>query len=71
MKSRLFAPLLFFALLAPAQDKPEWGLIANKPAAFQGYTLFAPLNHKSTYLINMEGEIVHQWDHEEQVSNSV
>ena len=71
MKARLFAPLLFVALSAPAQEKPEWGLIANEPGAFQGYTLFAPLNHKATYLINMAGEVVHQWDHEEQVGNSV
>jgi hypothetical protein len=72
MSTRLLAPFLLLALLAPAQEKPgEWGLIANKPAAFQGYTLFAPLNHKSTYLINMAGEVVHQWEHEDQVGNSV
>lgn len=71
MKARLLTPLLLIALSAPAQEKPEWGLIANQPEAFEGYTLFAPLNHKSTYLIDMAGEIVHRWEHEDQVGNSV
>ena len=39
------------------------GLRAYNPEkAFRGYTLFAPLVGQSTvYLIDMEGEVVHQW----------
>ena len=40
-----------------AQD----GLTINKPTAFQGYTLVAPMNSTSTYLIDMEGRIVNEW----------
>ncbi len=30
---------------------------------FEGYTLFAPNNSKNTYLIDMNGTIVHSWNH--------
>ena len=43
-----------------AKDARE-GLIVNEPAAFQGYTLLAPMNSTSTYLIDMEGRIVNEW----------
>ena len=36
-------------------------LSINKPAAFQGYSLIAPMRSTSTYLIDMEGRIVNQW----------
>jgi hypothetical protein len=38
------------------------GLHVSKPGAFEGYTLFAPLNAKRTYLIDMQGEVVHSWE---------
>ncbi len=44
----------------PRQDARD-GLIINEPAAFQGYTLVAPMNSTSTYLIDMEGRIVNEW----------
>jgi len=28
-----------------------------------GYTLYSPLHGSSTYLINLVGDVVHQWDH--------
>lgn len=31
--------------------------------AFQGYTLYSPLNTRNTYLINMNNTIVHSWSH--------
>jgi hypothetical protein len=38
------------------------GLIKYDPEkAFQGYTLVAPLEDKNTYLVDMEGYIVHTW----------
>src|SRR5438874_10375391 len=44
----------------PSQEKA--GLLLNDSRAFQGYTLFAPLVHPTTYLIDMEGKIVHTWE---------
>lgn len=41
-------------------DRPT-GLVVNAPGAFQGYTLFAPLRSKTTYLVDMQGEVVHTW----------
>ena len=40
------------------------GLTLNKPQAFQGYSLVAPMNSKSSYLIDMEGRIVNEWKSE-------
>jgi len=38
---------------------------------FTGYTLFTPVGDMSTYLINNDGEVIHQWDSEYIASNSV
>ena len=40
------------------------GLTINEPGAFQSYSLIAPMNSKSTYLIDMEGRIVNEWKSE-------
>lgn len=40
------------------------GLTVNEPKAFQGYSLVAPMNSTSTYLIDMEGRIVNEWKSE-------
>jgi hypothetical protein len=37
------------------------GTLRNDLASYDGYTFFAPLGSKETYLINNCGEIVHQW----------
>ena len=34
------------------------------PPASEGYTLITPLLHRSTYLIDINGQIVHSWEHE-------
>jgi hypothetical protein len=44
--------------VAPAQ---KLGLQVNEPAAYQGYTLIAPLHSTMTYLIDMQGLVVHSW----------
>jgi hypothetical protein len=38
------------------------GVVANKAGALDGYTLVFPLSSKSTYLIDLEGRVVHQWE---------
>ena len=75
-------PLLLCALLtAPvqAQDaspeaegppKIDGGLKKNEEGAFTGYTFFAPIRSKTSYLIDMEGEIVHEWPSEHPPGNS-
>ncbi len=53
-----------YAQPAPPQEPPpavKDGLSINKPNAFPGYTLVAPMNSTSTYLIDMEGRIVNEW----------
>jgi hypothetical protein len=43
---------------------PTGVLIYKKDKVYDGYTLYAPLTSKKTYLIDMEGNIVHTWDSE-------
>lgn len=40
------------------------GLILTDIDAYPGYTFFAPSTSKMTYLINMEGQMVHSWESE-------
>jgi Arylsulfotransferase (ASST) len=51
--------------VAPVQcvDHPGWtvGLVACRPGAAPGYTLFAPLDSTVTYLIDRQGRLVHSW----------
>jgi len=43
-------------------QKQTVGLFTNDTAAFEGYTLFAPINSTTTYLIDMDGLLVHKWE---------
>jgi uncharacterized protein YceK len=47
-----------FSATDPAQTV---GLFLNDPRAYTGYTLLAPKQYTSTYLIDNNGKIVHQW----------
>lgn len=51
--------LTLFATTLNAQQTV--GLFTNEPEAFNGYTLFAPVDNTETYLINNCGEKVHSW----------
>ena len=44
-----------------AQTPGETGTLRNEPDAWQGYTMFSPSNATTTYLIDMDGEVVHTW----------
>ncbi|MBN2703356.1 MAG: aryl-sulfate sulfotransferase [Pontiellaceae bacterium] len=48
--------MLPFALTASAQSQ------TNNAQALEGYTLYSTLNGTTTYLIDMNGEVVHSWD---------
>jgi len=47
------------------------GLKLCRPGAFEGYTLFAPLRGKVTYLIDILGRVVHSWQSDYKPGNSV
>jgi hypothetical protein len=56
--------------LVKAQEQTV-GLFLNEPGAYEGYTLFAPLQYTTTYLINNEGRLIHSWEGEYTPGNSV
>ena len=41
------------------------GLIHNSPSAEKGYTLFSSQGGKHATLIDMDGQVVHRWNHDE------
>jgi len=47
------------------------GLIQNTPAAFEGYTLFAPKHFNIIYLIDNAGQMVHSWASDYEPGQSV
>jgi hypothetical protein len=50
--------------LARSQVEPTVGLIRHEPGAFEGYTLFAPHFWPTIYLIDNNGNAVHNWESE-------
>src|SRR5437762_2458584 len=48
--------------VAPGPAPAKLGLILNDARAFQGYTLFSPLNSKTAYLMDMAGKVVRSWE---------
>ena len=45
-----------------ARPAPKVGVQANEPTAYQGYTLVAPPQSTKTYLVDMRGCVVHNWE---------
>ncbi len=68
--SALFT-LLFVAPSLTAQEERTIGLLHDSPDAYDGYTLFAPMGSKTTYLIDMKGRIVNTWESEYRPGMSV
>lgn len=56
--------ITFSVLIALAEDEKRAGLIQSHPDAYQGFTLLSPLGTTYTFLIDMKGRIVKQWDGE-------
>ena len=54
----------------PREELPR-GLQLRAEGAFEGYTLFTPLQSTSTYLIDLDGEVVHEWPSEYRPGNAV
>ncbi|MEZ5064276.1 MAG: aryl-sulfate sulfotransferase [bacterium] len=64
----LLLSVFTFPSLARAQTL---GLLRNEPGAYPGYTLFETLVYPTTYLIDMNGEVVHTWDHGTVIGSSL
>jgi len=58
----LVLALTFATLQAPTtpEEGPR-GLLLNTPEASPGYTLYTPLGAKETYLVDLQGRVVHRW----------
>ena len=61
--------LCAFAGAAQAQEQTV-GLFLSEHDAFEGYTLVAPLQHPSTYLVDINGMKVNQWAHEYNIGST-
>jgi len=84
MNKALILSLFSLITMSPtveAQDRPDRdrerggprldaGLKKNEEGALEGYTFFAPIRSKTTYLIDMNGEVVHEWPSEHPPGNS-
>lgn len=47
------------ATAAAAFEAVAW---RGEPTPFDGYTLFQPMRSTSVYLVDMDGELIHQWE---------
>lgn len=54
-----------------ADDNRKRGLVIASGEACPGYTLFAPLQSTTTYLVDMQGNLVHSWPSRFQPGQSV
>ncbi len=72
--SRLYVTaitLLSCVLVAANESVAAEGVVRHEPGAFEGYTLFAPLRSTTTYLIDMQGSVVHTWKSAHPPGNAV
>ena len=53
---------LFVSLTRADAQEQTVGLFAKQASAYGGYTLFAPNQSGTSYLIDNEGRLVHSWD---------
>ncbi len=51
------------AWILAAAEQPR-GLLRNEAGATPGYVLFSPFSSDKTYLVDLEGRVVHTWNHE-------
>ncbi len=54
-------PAAQVAASTPPASESARGLRHASPAAFDGYTLIAPLSQRSVYLVDLAGQVVHEW----------
>jgi len=58
---KYFFIFLFICFSKPSFSQQTVGLFINDSLSTNGYTLFAPGNNQTTYLIDNCGEVVHTW----------
>ena len=47
---------------AEADPSVPRGLLVHEAGTYDGYTLYAPLNSRTVYLVDLDGEVVHTWE---------
>ena len=60
--SRSQALLLILSLASVTSLAQESGVVLNTDKASPGYTLIAPLGSTTSYLIDLSGNVAHQWE---------
>ena len=63
--------ILILAAASPTQEKELPALRVRTDGATPGYTLFAPLQSGSTFLIDLDGSVTHEWKTELSPGNAV
>ena len=53
--------LILSSMLSPGFGDEQRGLVVNTPQASPGYTLIAPFGGQKTFLIDLQGNVVHEW----------
>lgn len=71
MKRRIVFPVVLLALIAASFAAVVLVKRGKTARPFEGYTLFAPLSSNVTYLINNDGNVVHEWQSDAFPGNSV
>ena len=65
-KRRLLILFVLLIMVLPASAQVGLGrtvgVLVNTEAAYEGYTLFSPINTPSVYLMDNEGRIIHSWE---------
>jgi hypothetical protein len=62
LRATLFVFILLSIAFEPKAQEPTVGLLQYSENAAEGYTLFAPMNSKLTFLIDNCGRIINQWE---------
>ena len=62
MKKIVILVFVFSLLQGITLAQQTVGLFVNSSESYNGYTLFAPMNDKTTYLIDNCGEVINSWE---------
>jgi hypothetical protein len=57
-------------VLTISRGSAEFGLVRHDTGSSDGYTLYGPLNTSDTFLVDMNGEVVHHWPNTARPGNS-
>ena len=61
LSSTLLGISLFCIFNVNAQNINTIGVIQQSNNVYDGYTLFSPMSQKKTFLLNNNGELLHEW----------